>query len=264
MITIDEYVKPKSAAEAYALLTTRENPAVVGGGVFMRLASRKVGVAIDLCQAGLDFIREGERQIEIGAMTTISRLISSQELQQNFDRLIPTAMANLPGVQLRNMVTVGGTIWGKYGFSELLTCLMVFDCKVALHHGGILKLADFLAQNGKEADIIEKIVIEKEPLRASYQMFRNSAGSLPILTVAVSKGGNAFKIAVGGRPGVATPAYEAMDYLNRIQMNDETVEKAAVMAAGELSFSNDRRASGEYRRALCKTLVKRAVLEVEK
>lgn len=264
MITIDEYVKPKSPAEAYALLTTRENAAVVGGGLFMRLASRKIGVAIDLSQAGLNFIRETERQIEIGAMTTISNLVNNEALQRNFDGLIPATMANLPGVQLRNMVSVGGTIYGKYGFSELLTCLMVLDCQVVLHQNGAIRLSDFLVMKGKNVDILEKVLIEKEVLRASYKMFRNSAGSLPTLTVAVSKCGDAYKIAVGGRPGVAALATEAMTCLKGASIDDETVERVAAMAATELSFNNDRRASAEYRRALCKTLIKRAVLEAQR
>jgi CO/xanthine dehydrogenase FAD-binding subunit len=263
MIIIDEYVKPKSPAEAYTLLTTSENPAVVGGGFFMRLASRKIGVAIDLSQAGLDFIRETEHHIEIGAMTRFTDLVKSDLLQRNLDGIIPATVMNLPGVQIRNMVSVGGTIYGKYGFSELLTCLMVLDCQVALHQKGALSLGDFLAMKGKSEDILEKVLIKKEALRASYKMFRNSAGSLPILTAAVSKCGETYKIALGGRPGVATLATEAMTYLNKTQITVATVEKAGDLAAAELVFGSDRRASGDYRHELCKTLVKRAVLEVQ-
>ena len=264
MLTIAEYVKPNSIDEAYQLLTTRENAVIVGGGFFMRMSSRKIGTAIDLSRAGLDFIRETDEHIEIGAMTTFSRLMRSDVLQKNLDGLIPATLAHLPGEQIRNMVSVGGTVCGMYAFSELLTSLMVLNCRVALHRNGVLSLADFFAMKGKNGDILEKVIIQKDDLHAAYQMFRNSAGSLPVLTAAVSKNRTGYKIAVGARPGVATLATEAMAYLNKNQLTSDFAEKAAEIAASELEFTNDRRASGEYRRELCKTLVKRAILEAQR
>ena len=262
MLAIEEYVKPKSAGEAYILLTSGQNAAVIGGGVFTRLSSRKIGVAIDLSQAGLNFIQETDTAVEIGAMTTFRELEKSAVLQQNLGGLIPRTVCNVPGVQLRNMVTVGGTIYGRYGFSELLTSLMVVDTHVVLHHHGTMSLIEFLTQ-GNIKDILEKVVISKQNIRASYQMFRNSSGSLPILCAAVSKSGNGYKIAVGGRPGAAVLATQAMDYLGKANsMNEETPRIAAEIAEQELGFGNDRKASAAYRRELCKVLVKRAVMEV--
>jgi CO/xanthine dehydrogenase FAD-binding subunit len=264
MITIDEYVKPRSVIEAYNLLTSRENAAVVGGGVFMRLASRKIGLAIDISEAGLDFIREIDDTIEIGAMTTFGELGRSVVLQKNLDGLIPNTVANIPGVQLRNMVSVGGTVYGRYGFSEFITCLMVLDCKVFLHNKGELSLNDFLTGKSNNKDILEKLIIKKQEIRASYKMFRNSFGSLPILTAAVSKSGIDYKIAVGGRPGMAALAHEAMKYLGTCEINKQTAEKAADIVSSELGFTNDRRSSAEYRIELCKVLVKRAIMEVQR
>ncbi len=262
MITIKEYVKPNSVAEAYSLLTTGENPAVIGGGFFLRLASRKIGTAIDLSKAGLDYIRETDNTIEIGVMASFRQLEQEPILQQNLDGLIPATLANLPGVQIKNMVSVGGTVWGRYGFSELITCLMVLDCRVQLYKNGILALPDFLAA-GSIKDVLEKVILAKEPLRASYKAFRNSSGSLPILCTAVSKNTAGYKIAVGGRAGVAALATKAMEYLNNQPLTPEAAEKAADLAATELEFTNDRRASAEYRRQLCRVLVKRTLMEVQ-
>ena len=263
MLTIGEYAMPASVAEAYARLTAERNAVIVGGGFFLRLASRKIGVALDLSRAGLDFIREADDFVEIGAMTNFSQLEKSAVLQKNFAGLIPATVANLPGTQMRNMVSVGGTVFGKYGFSELLTSLLALDCQVVLHHGGGISLADFLAAKGKTVDVLEKVVIKKRRLRASYQMFRNSAGGLPILSVAVARSGNDYRIAVGGRPGVATLASEAMSLLRASDAARETAEKAAETASAALDFGTDRRASAEYRRELCRVLVKRALMGVQ-
>lgn len=263
MITIEEYAKPWSVAEAYALLTSGQNTAVVGGGVFMRLASRKVNTAVDLSRAGLNFIRETRDTVEIGAMTTFRELEQSKPLQSNFDGLIPKTVRNVGGVQLRNMVTVGGTVYGRYGFSELLTSLTVLDVQVVLHKNGTMLLPEFLAK-GNLKDILEKIVIAKQDLRSSYQVFRNTCGSLPILCVAASKLKGEYKIAVGGRPGGATLAREAMTRLNgNREMDGEIPAQIGEIAATELEFGSDRKAGAAYRRELCKTLVKRALMEVE-
>lgn len=262
MLTIAEYLKPQSVAEAYQLLTSRENSVIIGGGFFTRLGSKKIGVAIDLSEAKLDGIRETDTDIEIGGMVSFSQLQKSPLLQQNFSGVVPSTVSHLPGEQMRNMVSVGGTICGKYGFSELLTTLMVLNCRVVLHHRGTVSLADFLQMKSNRDDILEKLLIKKENRKAAYQMFRQSSGSLPILCVAASQWDDRFIIAVGGRPALAAPAENAMQYLSSSDKTEASVIKAAEMAAAELQFSNDRRASAEYRQDLCQVLVKRAVKEV--
>jgi CO/xanthine dehydrogenase FAD-binding subunit len=263
MITIEEYVKPWSVAEAYTLLTSGRNTAVVGGGAFMRLASRKISLAVDLSRAGLNFIREREDSVEIGAMTTFRQLEQSLPLQNNWDGLIPRTVRNVGGVQLRNMVTVGGTVYGRYGFSELLTGLMALDVQVVLHKNGTMPLPEFLAQ-GNPQDILEKVILVKQDLRGSYQVFRNTGVSLPLLCVAVSRQNGHYKMTVGGRPGVAVLAREAMAFLSGNRKSNVPIPaQAGEIAAGELNFGSDRKAGADYRRELCKILVKRAVMEVE-
>lgn len=263
MITIEEYATPSCVADAHSLLTSGRNAVVVGGGVFMRLSSRKIDLAIDLSRAELDFIRETGDSLEIGAMTTFGRLERSEALQRNLDGLIPKIVRNISGIQLRNMVTVGGTVYGRFGFSEFLTGLAVLNAQVVLYRHGSMPLLEFLSK-GRIQDILEKVIIPKETLQGAYQMFRVSSGSLPILCAAVSRRGNDFKIGVGARPGVVVLAHQAMAFLgDRSGSYTEDVERAAKLAATELEFGSDRKASAVYRQALCRVLVKRALAEVE-
>ncbi|HBH0945500.1 TPA: FAD-binding protein, partial [Clostridioides difficile] len=48
MITIKEYVVPKSLDEAYELLISRKNNIILGGCGFLKLGSKNIGSAIDL------------------------------------------------------------------------------------------------------------------------------------------------------------------------------------------------------------------------
>jgi CO/xanthine dehydrogenase FAD-binding subunit len=264
MIAIGEYVKPKSAEEAYALLSGRKDASIVGGGLFLRQGSRKIGLAIDLSEAALNYIMETEDTIEIGAMVTFGDIERSALLKKHFSGVLPAAVSGIVGTQFRNMATVGGSVYSRIGFSEFITCLLVLECSVALHGKGEVSLKDFLKQDIKSKDILEKIVLRKEDLCASYQPFKNTYGSLPILSVAASKGERGYAIAVGARPGVAQQAYGAMEFLADKEVKTDTIEQAAEMASDELIFGSDRRASKEYRKQLAKTLVKRALAEVVK
>ncbi len=264
MLTIAEYVMPRTVSEAYTLLTNTPNAALVGGGAFMRLASREIGLAIDLARTGLDYIRETDTDVTIGATTTFGAMERSPVLQTNWDGLLPRITGHISGVQLRNIVTLGGTVYGRFGFSEVLTGLMALECSVKLHQGGLVGLADFVRSKGQGRDIVEAIVIAKKPQRAAYQMLRNSSGSLPILSVAVTKSqlDPSYRIAVGARPGVAALAAATMALLAGRELQDDLLRQAAAKATSELRFTSDRKASAVYRQEICGVLVKRALMEV--
>ncbi|MCI6405409.1 MAG: hypothetical protein MR855_05775 [Collinsella sp.] len=48
MLKFGTYVRVGNAAEAYELLQKNRNNKIVGGGIWMRLGSRRVATAIDL------------------------------------------------------------------------------------------------------------------------------------------------------------------------------------------------------------------------
>lgn len=270
MITIDQYIFPASVSEADALLHERADAAIIGGGVFTRLISRKIGLGIDLSRAGLDYVRESDQSFEIGAMTTLRTLETHESLNRLCDGVLSKAAGQIAGVQLRNLATIGGTFYGRYAFSDLITALLALDGTVVLHRGGEMAFADFLAAQRPEKDILACVRLAKADGKAAYQHLRITAGSLPVLTVAVVKRTSGFRIAVGARPGQAVLATAAMASLLNQQPSqtasaDELAviaDQAAMIAADEVHFADDRRASGVYRKLLCRTLVKRALLEV--
>ncbi|MDW7673497.1 MAG: FAD binding domain-containing protein [Bacillota bacterium] len=265
MLTIGEYLKPKSVKEAYELLNSKKKTALIGGGAWIRMSpSRRISLAIDLSQAGLRYINDTDETIEIGAMTTFGDIDKSPILQQYFSGIIPRSFQDIVGVQLRNIVTIGGTVYSKYGFSDVITALLVLNCKVVLHAKGELLLKDFLILpvSGKERDVLEKLVIDKEELKAAFQMMRNSRGDYAILNVAAAKKDKEFKIAVGARPQRAMLAEKAMEFISNNPISEETAAKAGEIASEELHLGNNSLGTSKYRKALCQVLVKRAILEV--
>lgn len=48
------------------------------------------------------------------------------------------SVRHIVGVQLRNLATVGGSLYSRFGFSDVLTMFLVLDAQVELYKGGIV------------------------------------------------------------------------------------------------------------------------------
>ena len=261
MFTFQKLAQPQSVDEAYEILAAARSNAVLGGCGFLRLGARRIGTAIDLSRCGLDVIEETADEIIIGAMTTYRTVETSQLLASHFNGVIPRAVSHILGVQFRNSVTVGASVFAKYGFSDFIPVLLTLDTDVQLHMGGRLPLAAFLPQRYRN-DILTKVIIKKNARTASYQQMRNSHCDFPLLTTAASELDGAWRIVVGARPGRARFARRAAELLTAGGTDPDTIAAAADMAAAELPFETNSRATAAYRQALCQSLVRRAVMEV--
>lgn len=261
MLTIQDYVLPETLEEAYGILKAKRNNTILGGCAFLRMGSKKIGTAVDLSNLHLNFIQENEDTIEIGGMTTFREVETSPILEKYFNGILPKSVSNIVGVQLRNIVTVGATVYSRYGFSDFITALLSLDAEVVLYNEGRVSLEAFL-ENGSERDILVKIIVPKTNRKASFQMMRNSESDYAILNVAVSKLDNDWKVVVGARPQRAKTAKEASEYLTESNGTTEEIEYASMAAANELVFGSNTRGSSQYRKSICQVLVKRAIMEV--
>lgn len=261
MITIQNYVLPETLEEAYNILNEKRNNTILGGCAFLRMGSKRIGTAIDLSKLNLNSIKENEETIEIGGMITFREVETSPILEKYFDGILSKSVKKIVGVQLRNIVTVGSTVYSRYGFSDFLTALLSLDAQVVLYKAGKMSLEEFL-EKGSQKDLLTKVIIPKTDRKAAFQTMRNSESDYAILNVAVSKIDNDWKIVVGARPQRAKIAKEASLYLSKSNLTESDIEQASILAADELTFGRNMRASKEYRKHICSVLVKRAVLEV--
>jgi CO/xanthine dehydrogenase FAD-binding subunit len=261
VFTLQNLVQPETIEEAYELLMQKKANTVIGGSAFLRMGSKRIGTAVELSKLNLNYIKEYSDYIEIGAMTTFRDIETNAALNEYFNGLLPKSVGNIIGVQFRNVVTVGATVYSKYGFSDFITALLALDVDVELYDTGRISLEEFLNMPYKK-DILTRIFIKKNSRKASYKDFRNSVSDYPILNVAVSNMDNQWKIVVGARPRGAGIAKNASLELSKGTLTDAEIEAAANMASEELAFGSNMRATAEYRKALCKVLVKRAVKEV--
>ena len=117
MLTIHKYIRAKSIEEAYELCQNRSS-VVLGGMLWLKMQNRTVDYAIDLCDLGLNLIEDKGDEIHIGAMVSLRQLEINPILNEYTQNAIRESVKNIVGVQFRNLATVGGSLFGRYGFSE--------------------------------------------------------------------------------------------------------------------------------------------------
>ena len=260
MIMIKEYKKVESLEEAWELNQKKSNR-IVGGMLWLKMSRRNVQTAIDLSGLGLDTIQETEDELRIGAMTTLRSLECHGGLEAYTGGAMKEALRHIVGVQFRNLATVGGSIYGRYGFSDVLTMFMAMDSYVELYKGGIVPLAEY-AVRPYDRDILVRIIVKKEKAAFHYQSVRNTKTDFPVLACAAAKlKDGSFRFAVGARP--ARAVLFCVD-------GAELAGKEAGEAAGfcetyvgeKVVTGTNLRGSASYRKHLTEVLVKRAVMEL--
>lgn len=263
MISIKQYAKPKSIEEAYDLLTQQKKATLIGGGAFLKLGSKSITTAIDLSEAGLDYLIETEDAFRIGAMTTFHQIETHAGIREYCDGMLSKSVKDIVGIQMRNMVTVGATVYSRYGFSDLITALLALKTEIQLYKHGKMPLSQFLAEGVEEPDILEAVIIQKANGKGAFKSMRKSRADYAVLNLAVTKMNNEIRIAVGARPNRAKLAEKAMTYLNNHEWNSQNIEKAGSILAEELVFGSNMRASAEYRKNIASVLFERAIQEVK-
>lgn len=255
LITITNYVKATSLEEAYELNQKRENR-IVGGMMWLRMSKGRVRTAIDLSGLGLDKIEETEEAFIIGAMCSLRQLETHQQLHNCFGGVFRECVRHIVGVQFRNGATVGGSVFGRFGFSDVLTCLLALDSYVELYKGGVVKLSDFVTME-RDNDILMKIIVRKDNCDVRYLSERITATDFPVLACAVSRAGDTWKAAVGARPMKAS--------LEEVQIHIAEAKEAEAFArdmAEKFTYGTNMRGSKEYRRHLAEVLIKRGAVSI--
>ena len=248
MITIQKYVRAQSLEEAWQLNQNKRNR-ILGGMLWLRLGRGSIGTAIDLCDLGLDTIEETEEQFSIGAMATLRELEIHEGLNTYTGGAVADAVKDIVGVQFRNMATVGGSIWGRFGFSDVLTVFLTLDTYVELYKGGIVPLEQF-AKMKKDNDILVRLIVKKTPCKVVYTSMRNQRTDFPVLACAVAHMNGQYRASIGARPARA------------MLISSEKAEGFASVIADNVPTEGNMRGSAAYRTHLIRVLVERSMTKL--
>ncbi|MGN0704596.1 MAG: FAD binding domain-containing protein [Lentihominibacter sp.] len=252
MLKIRQYVRPETLEEAYELCLKKNNR-IIGGMLWLKMQNLSVNTAIDLQDLNLDTIEENEYEYSIGCMVSLRQLELHEGLNALTQGALSQSLTPIVGVQFRNLATIGGSIWGRFGFSDVLTLFMAIDAKVELYEHGIMSIEEFADMPRTVRDLLIRIIVPKVRRTTVYRSQRNASTDFPVLACAVSKTADTVCCSVGARPGKAILVRE---------LPDDPAE-AAEYAVSRLSFGTNLRGSREYRMQICRVLVRRAMEQLE-
>lgn len=248
---IREYKRAQSIEEALSLCEKKHN-AVLGGGTWLRLGSRRtIQTAIDLSALGLDTIEETAEEFTVGAMVSLRAYETHQGLENAFLGLCRRSVEHIVGVQFRACATIGGSVWGRFGFSEVLCALMALGAQVELARGGRMPLAAF-AQKKPDRDILLRVFIPKGIEGIGCESMRSQQTDFPILCVAAVRRAQGLSLCIGARP------------MRACVLEGTREEGLLARAASEIRYGTNARGGGTYRGHLAQVLSARALEEARR
>jgi carbon-monoxide dehydrogenase medium subunit len=276
-----DYLEPVTVAEACALLKQHGGEAkVFAGGAHLTILMKQ-GLLEPKSLINIKKIPElkgirfddGEG-LTIGALVTHREIETSPLVKDKFPVLCE-AEREVANIRVRNMGTVGGNLASGEPLTDLSQIFISLDgkAKIAGPNGGRMipveeLFLDFYTTCLAEDEILTQVVLPPLPPCSGIEYIRFSSSSVvdkPSAGVAVRltlrSGGEMIETAriVLGCVG-ATPvrARKAEALLAGKKVTPELAVEAGATASQECSPTSDLRGSEQYKRAIVRTLVKRA------
>lgn len=256
MFTAEKYVAVANLDEAYELNKNKNN-VIMGGLLWLKMSNRKLNTMIDLSKLGLDSIEECKDYFKIGCMCTLRQIEKWEPLKDFFGDCIEDSLKHIVGVQFRNCATIGGSIYSRFGFSDILTLLLALNADVELYKKGRVSLSEYVDMP-YDNDILVHIIIKKRIVKSIYCSQRLSETDFPILACAVSKFDKKWRVVLGGRP------HRALLLENSLSSEpaEIEIEQFIEYVKEKVPFGSNIRGSEEYRRLLAEVLINRSIKSI--
>lgn len=241
---IKEYSNPKDIKEAYEQLTSREKATIMGGGIFLKLQRRTLPFVIDLSNLDLAGIETTPTGYTIGAMATLRQIETDPYIPDG----LRESVKQIAGVAVRNMATVGGSVMGRYPFSDVSTALVALNASLSFYQKGEVPISQFLDQGLEEPDILLSVTVPKVK-HSLFRTYKKVYTDFSLVNLSIAKA-DIYTVSLG-----ATPKHAKAITLESLDDGRALLDR--------FDFQTDRRASAAYRRALAEALLEDAVEEVK-
>jgi carbon-monoxide dehydrogenase medium subunit len=274
-----DYHRPSTLQEAIGLLSRYGAEAkVLAGGMSllpaMKLRLTSFGHLVDIGRLpGLEYIREEDGMVRIGAGTRQCVLEQSEVIQSRYG-VLADALPLIADPLVRNRGTLGGNLANGDPANDQPAIAIALGAQfVAQGPQGERTIAanrfyEALFTTALQPDeILTEVRVPIPPPRSggAYRKLKRKTGDFAAAGVAVQLTLNASGAVQ--RAGIAltsagpTPleVTEAMRFLREKMLDEKTIAEAARLAAEAASPSADRRGSVEYKREMARVLAARAL-----
>jgi aerobic carbon-monoxide dehydrogenase medium subunit len=274
-----EYVAPKTLEDALRLVERHGDEAkILAGGhsllPLMKLRLAQPRYVIDISRLhNMNYIREENGHIAIGALTTHAEIESSTLLRAKCP-LLPETAAVIGDVQVRNRGTLGGSLAHADPAADYPAAALALDMEIiAASTAGTRTIPvrefflDMLTTALRPGEILSQVrVAPRAPhTGTAYEKLHQPASGFAIVGVAVKlvlgSGGTVDDVAIGVT-GLGPKAFRATAVekaLRGKKVTERLFADAAHDAAQGIEPLSDLHASAEYRREMAVVHTRRAL-----
>ena len=272
------YARPGTVEEAIELLAQNDGARALAGGQtllnVMKQRAASPDVLVDLGRLDeLRTISVSGASLEIGAMTTLTSLIRSSEVDVTRPILAEVA-ATVADVQVRNRGTLGGNICVNDPTNHFPPLLVALGASMTIRNAGGERsvsaeeffLGVFETAVG-EGDLLTRISVPAAGKGTGDGISGVTLGvhGTYIANAAASVADGSWRIALGCVAAVPSRATAVEGKLSGTDVDEASARAAVVGLGATLDPPSDVHASADYRRSLAETSTVRAVLQaVEK
>jgi aerobic carbon-monoxide dehydrogenase medium subunit len=276
-----DYLEPTTVAEACALLKQHAGEAKIFAGGSHLTILMKQGLYQPKALVNIKKISElkgisydANEGLRIGALATHREIETSVLVREKFP-VLSDAEREVANIRVRNMGTVGGNLASGEPLTDLSQIFISLDGKAKIAGPSGQRIipieelfVDFYTTSLAEDEILTHVVLPPLPPRSGIEYIRFSSSSVvdkPSAGVAVrlTLDGSAetiqtARIVLGCVGATPVRARKAEDLLTGKELMPELAEEAGNIASQECNPTSDLRGSEQYKRAIVRTLVKRA------
>jgi len=274
-----EYLSPNQVSEAISLLQKHGEEAKILAGGHSLIPAMKLRFAmpeylIDISGIdGLEYIREEDGQLKIGAMTRESSLEESNLIKDNYPLLLDTVKM-IADPQVRNMATVGGNLAHGDPANDHPATMIALRASVAVEGpNGRREIGiddffpDFFTTALEDNEILTEIRIpaSQPGSGGAYQKIERKVGDYAAAAVAcqlsLEADGKIQQIGIGLTNVGPVPirSVGAEGNLRGKTPDDSLIQESGRLAAEECNPVDDLRGSAGYKRDLVNELTQRAI-----
>jgi CO/xanthine dehydrogenase FAD-binding subunit len=275
MLKIEAYYCPATLDEAVTLLA-EEGRTVIAGGTDLLVNPRyMVGVreVVDIRKLGLDYIREENGWLYIGARATMRTVARHPTIQGLANGILARGAAVCGSPNIRNMATLAGNVASALPSADTLPALLALDAQAVLlgiHGERVVPLNSFFVGPGKsvrERELIRELRIPLanfDIIQGGFYKIGRTAEDISIVNAAVTliiqdDIITSARLVMGAVAPVPLRAARAEEALIGQLLTEETFQRAAELVRDEVRPISDHRASADYRRRMSRIAAVRAL-----
>ena len=274
-----EYLSPTTLEEAISMLQQYgEEAKILSGGhsliPMMKLRFATPEYLIDINNLpGLDYIKEEDNFLKIGALTREVALEDSDLIKSKYPLLLDTAKM-IADPQVRNLATIGGNLAHGDAANDHPATMLAYNATVAIQGPQGTREVDindffqgfYTTAIGSDEILTEiKIPIPNGSSGGAYSKLERKVGDYATAGVAVQLSldgsGKCSHIGIGLTNVNFTPmrAIASEQLLQGQSLSEELIQEAAAAASRDCNPTADLRGDEEYKRAMVGVLTKRTI-----